>query len=334
MSDYTAYLDFVESHVRLNMPDNQLFERLQSMIAPLRTEAPSSTGKYPVYEIDLRYKDPHRLPETADQITETELAFAGYCKMAATESHLWQVFPDRASLKIERDKGRAEIFAKEAHVSLALETCLMLALEDMIDLSGQFILHAASLRVPNGKGNILIYAPSGVGKTTTTLSLLREGFGLCSDDGTILKNHDNGTTGWGLPRDMKVHKKTVEMLPWLTPYFTEQWNEEGEQRLTRNTISDLFPIFDKDPQPILCVFALKRSKRNQCAAMPLPPIEAAIGLTADNVRVSQHGLLPGQNRRFDALLSMISTVPVYQLEVGTDLRAIGPVIKNVLEEIG
>ena len=332
MSAHTVYLDFVESWVRLNVPDRQLLERLQSMVAPLTIATPSEPDRS-VYQIDIQYSPPHTIPDAADQITETELEYAGHCRMAATENYLWQVFPGRASLKIERGKKRSEIYAAKEHISLALETCLMLALEDMIDLSGQFILHAASLRVPGGKGNILIYAPSGVGKTTTTLSLLHAGFGLCSDDGTILKNHDGNTRGWGLPRDMKVHKNTVALLPWLAPYFSDQWNEEGEQPFTRDTLSGLFPIFDKDPQPILCVFALKRSDQNRCAATPLAPIEAAIGLTADNVRVSQHGLLPGQNRRFDALLDMVTTVPVYQLEAGSDLEAVAPVVNQVLERI-
>ena len=46
------------------------------------------------------------------------------------------------------------------------------------------------------------------------------------------------TTGWGLPRDLKVHRNTAEMMPWLKPYLKGKWNDEGEQAVTRAALSD------------------------------------------------------------------------------------------------
>lgn len=310
------YLDFIHTTVRLKLPNTQLLDQLKPMIDPLETATVPLNDEWPLYEISLLHGTPMTIPNEAEFVSDGKFRHVDHCIMAATETHLWQLFPDRASLKIERNKQRAEIVMRPGQECLAIENCLMLALEDMIDLSGQFILHAASLRTPKRDGNILIYAPSGVGKTTTTLGLLSHGFGLCSDDATILRNNSNGTTGWGLPRDMKVHENTVAMLPWLAPYFSNRWNSEGEQRFPRNTVEQKFPVFDKDPQPIVCVFSLARSPEGTCMATPLSLVEATIELTADNVRISQQGLLPAQSRRLDGLLHMISNVPVYKLEVG------------------
>lgn len=54
-----------------------------------------------------------------------------------------------------------------------------------------WLLHAAALRAPDGRG-VILAGSSGLGKTTLTLGLLRRGFGFLSDDIAALRRRD----GW------------------------------------------------------------------------------------------------------------------------------------------
>ena len=53
----------------------------------------------------------------------------------------------------------------------------------------------------------------------------------------VIRVDGSVTTGWGLPRDLKVHRNTAEMMPWLKPYLIGKWNDEGEQAITRAALS-------------------------------------------------------------------------------------------------
>ncbi len=331
MPEQHIFLDMVHGGIRLSLSHPHLITRLESTVGSLlgRWETALLHGRHN-YELAIELGQPEVIPSHAQIIAENEIFAEGVGVMAATEAFIWLVFSGQISLKIYRDQRRSRIVASPAHAHRISGSCLIMALEDAIDQSGQFILHAASLRWPDQEANILIFAPSGTGKTTTSLSLLAQGFGLCSDDATILKNEIGHTTGWGFPRHLKVHRNTVDMLPWLAPFFSGQWDDEGEQPLSRNVLEKKFRIIDKDPRPIRCIFSLARTAGTESRVTPLPAIEAAVELTTDNVRVGRSGLLPSQDRRFDSVLHMVSCIPAFRLSVGTDLDAVAPVIAGAL----
>ncbi|TIT54542.1 MAG: serine kinase, partial [Mesorhizobium sp.] len=88
------------------------------------------------------------------------------------------------------------------------------------------MLHTAGLTLPGRDAVVLIHAPSGTGKTTTSLALATHGFGLCSDDAMIL-NVGATPVAWGLPRHVKIHEKTARMIPQVAPCLGPSWDRNG-----------------------------------------------------------------------------------------------------------
>ena len=62
--------------------------------------------------------------------------------------------------------------------------------------AGYFSLHTAALVSPEGRG-MLVAGPSGVGKSTIAIALVRAGWGYLSDDAVLLRR--DGTTVTALP---------------------------------------------------------------------------------------------------------------------------------------
>lgn len=75
---------------------------------------------------------------------------------------------------------------------------------------GRFLLHAAGLE-HNGKG-YLILGKSGAGKSTTTLSLVRQGWKYLGDDALLLHQADSHIKAFGIPVDFKADDQTINRL--------------------------------------------------------------------------------------------------------------------------
>ena len=180
----------------------------------------------------------------------------------------------------------------------------MLVLDAAIDASGQFMLHAAGLTLPGSEAQVLIFAESGTGKTTTSLALADSGFGLCTDNSMVIRLDGSATSGWGLPRDLKVHHNTARMMPWLKPYLNGKWNDEGEQAVTRAALADRIRIETAARRPVAGIFFLQRGEGVKSAAAPLGQTDTLVSLAADNVRTGQTGLLASHRRRFAGLAGL------------------------------
>lgn len=77
---------------------------------------------------------------------------------------------------------------------------------------GAIALHAGCV-VRDGKA-ILLAAPSGAGKSTTSLALALRGWSLLSDDWTFVTDSANGLSAWGM-------QTSIKLLPDARVYFPE-----------------------------------------------------------------------------------------------------------------
>lgn len=331
MSKFVVYLNAANSFIRVALPHARFLSLIASTVGSMVcAEAPANIENYAIYDISIAIGEPEEVPKTAKHIAEYPVLGGGRCTFGLDGEEAYLIYSDEGSLKINNARHCSSIVIHPDHEKKVAGNCLLLALESALDFSSQFILHAASLRLPNQTGNILIYAPSGAGKTTTSLSLLSQGFGLCADDATVLKIEGGVVTGWGFPRFLKVHENTVKMLPWLAPLFTDAWNHEGEQVLSRQNLSKIAPVVDLDTKPILGIFSLERLEGAQCFSEPHSLLEASVELIADNVRAGVAELLPLQERRLDGVLQLIDCVPSFKLKVGSDLSQVGQTILRAL----
>jgi hypothetical protein len=162
---------------------------------------------------------------------------------------------------------------------------VMPVLMEFLGQTGQHLIHAAGLEIPSSDPRgILLSAPSGYGKTTTALALARGGMRLLTDDAVIARASADGMSVWGLPRSCKVHRKTVELLPWLSELPMS--DPGGEEFLLR-----LPAVTDADPKrtvALRAIFFLSERNPHRHEIVPLPKLTALTRLARENVRTMDH----------------------------------------------
>ncbi|MGX9182293.1 serine kinase, partial [Mesorhizobium sp. BHbdii] len=184
--------------------------------------------------------------------------------------------------------------------------------------------------LPGQDALVLIHAPSGTGKTTTSLALATQGFGLCSDDAMILNVASGKPLAWGLPRQVKIHQKTAEMIPRVAPCLGPSWDRNGEQAVSLERLSEIVRIERPVARPVAALLHLARSADNETRLVRMARTDAMVALALDNVRTGMTGLLPLQKRRLATIGGLVSSVPTFTLEVGArPADAAAPIIATL-----
>lgn len=261
---------------------------------------------------------------------EGQVLLDGYCQMFVDDAgKTLTVFPSGGALQLDPDARQARLTLLTEGDHALLGVLGMAALEAAAYAVDQTLLHTAVLVVPGKDEVILIHAPSGAGKTTTSLALLQGGFGLVSDDAAVLE-HRCQWRAWGLPRDLKVHRNTLAMMPCLDPLLQGEWSNEGERRLPLAALRAKTWVVSPTPSPIAAVIWLNRSPEASSIA-PMERAAALASLLADNVRNSRVGLLPLQHHRLQMLASLVNAVPVLELRAGPNLDRLPGLIAQGLQ---
>jgi hypothetical protein len=254
----------------------------------------------------------------------------GHCRMIDNGAIIHLVFPGRQTVAIHAVEGWAEI---RVHPDTRITwTAWMLLLDAALDAGGQHMLHTAGLTLPDRDAIILIHAPSGTGKTTTSLALASQGFGLCSDDAMILNVASGKVTGWGLPRHVKIHRKTAEMVPLVSPCLGDAWDRNGEQAVPLERLREILRVEDTGVRPVAALLHLARSADGHSRLVAMARTDAMVALAADNVRTGMTGLLPLQKRRLATIARLVSAVPTFTLEVGARPADAAPLIRSALAQ--
>jgi hypothetical protein len=214
---------------------------------------------------------------------------------------------------------------------LSLEFGMMI-LAFTIWASGQTMIHAAALRLPDRDSAILIVAPSGAGKTTTSIALALQGFALLSDDAAVAsRGPDGGWRVWGVPRPLKVHHRTAALFPELAAALTGTYDGNGEQPLRAEAVPALAGAMPGIVLPVAAIVHLRERRREGPTAVPaLAKPEMLVALAADNLRHSHKGTPGDQLAAFGVLAALVRDRPTFALHVGDDLRAFGPTILAAL----
>jgi hypothetical protein len=195
--------------------------------------------------------------------------------------------------------------------------------------AGMNLLHGACLTVPNESNAIAICAPSGYGKTTTSLALARGGFGLVSDDASVIGAGDDGLLIWGLPRRLKVHRKTAALLPWIGD-LPDAWNEEDEQPISTDTLRNVASIAEPHPTRLAAVIMLGTRSDDGHRMTRLSKSQALVRIAQDNVSSSVTGVKAWNRRHFETVAAMLRSVPVFELRAGPALDTLPPAVAAAL----
>jgi hypothetical protein len=274
----------------------------------------------PSFSVSVLVGEPEASPPGAETLYEGPLPQEGECTLVRAGEVYFMAFPGEASMGVDTAAGRAAIVVSPGHARRAAGGLTALAIEFAHDHVGQQLVHAAGLALGEGRGMVLISAPSGTGKTTTALALAHGGLAFAADDVLALSRRPSGIAARGLPRALNVHRRTAAMLPWLE--VGGHWNDNDEQPLPWRRLADVVAL-ERGELPVERLVLLRRG--DVSAIEPLAAADMLAALAADNVRGSLAGLTPLNRRRFAMLGELARTVPACRLTLAEGLAGIGTI---------
>jgi hypothetical protein len=227
---------------------------------------------------------------------------------------------DRISLLLSEREAR--IVVAPGSENLVRRGLTTLAVGAALATADQYLLHAAALALPGREEAILIFGPSGHGKTTTSLSLLPAGFRLLTDDSSVIKREAGRDQVWALPRALKVHRRTAELLPWIRPELTGAFDEYGEQGLAPAALARLGGVAPSRPHPIRAIVALGKRSGGDHEFRSLPKAEMLARVASDNIGRNLGGMTPERRARLGRIAELVSATPAFELRAGTDLESL------------
>lgn len=227
---------------------------------------------------------------------------------------------DMAFDRANRHVAIRYVCGEERHLS-GTSCYWMLAM--VLAASGRQLLHGASLVEPRSGQAIALFAPSGTGKSTTTLALARAGFAVAGDDAMVLDAGGPRPLLWSIPRAFKVHRRTAAMLPWLQPVLRDAWKED-EQAIPYRLVRTLVPVAPPLARPVGLVIVLlpPNGEGHRLRRMARP--EALAAIASDNIRVAPGGVDADNAEALAAVARLVAATPVASLSVGPDPASLSP----------
>ena len=236
--------------------------------------------------------------------------------------------PDRVLVVTTGDQLQLDLFAdgssiisgamlSDAHQQSQTELALM-ALNHAITAVGQAFVHAACLAMPDASSAILLHAKSGTGKTTTSFALTHEGYKIIGDDAAVIQCEKGAgiATAWGIPRAPKVHRNTVNDLPFLKKHsVSEKFNNDGEQFLDRQKLMEANIIIDMPLTEIAAIISLSRNMLAGPSIIKVGPFEGLHDLLEDNLSNAGSLLMPNDSQKLDIYSAMIRCTPCYRVNL-------------------
>jgi hypothetical protein len=245
------------------------------------------------------------------------------------EAHEWEVLqaPDNYRIELHAARRIARIIVVPGSAAWLSATPAFWLLGRILESADRHLLHAAALLRPARGDAVLLFAPSGTGKTTTGLALARNGYRLLGDDAAVVDPPAAGPlVCWSLPRAVRLHRQTVALLPWLRAYLSTDkcWkaaggaDEEDSVVLPLSTLGGNLAMLCSGRFRCGGIIALEAPNPVAHRVAPLGTSDALLRIMLDNVRLPPQGLDARGERRIDALAGLVRAVPAITLSAGPD----------------
>lgn len=163
--------------------------------------------------------------------------------------------------------------------------------------NGYEALHASAVQSPHGV--VAVAAPSGMGKTTLAVELMRRGWPLCADDVLVLGNDSAGVRAHhGTPNMNLAGEPPRGLATTLGTLAGERW--VSAHNATRERL----------PVRMVCLFERAPGLSLDCTALPASPLPLApymLGLLGDAER---------ERRRFSLYADLMAEARLARLTGG------------------
>lgn len=328
-----SWFDLNGSLLRIDAADPELLRPLLIYLDELQTDPRGPAA----FTFIVERGSPMSEPASARLLFEGPLPEAPTSRLYAGVDNRSLIIPDRLSMEYSIPDRIARFRVAAGDENLVGGTAAIYAIHAALFATGQTLVHAAALRLPDRNEALVLFAPSGAGKTTTSLALALQGFGLLTDDATVLAagSGSRGRTNvWGLPRPPKVHQRTAQMLPAIGGLLGSKWTPEGEQSVSIEGLKSVIEVIPGRAYPLCALVLLGERVTGPHRLRPMRKADLFMHFATDNVTRSPEGVLHEELSRFQKFIALVATTPAYQLNVGSDLSTLGEMVAAELGGAG
>ena len=212
-----------------------------------------------------------------------------------------------------RDAGQIPYFERAAPLRLVLHGWLR--------SKGIEIVHAAA--VGSGDGCVLLVGKAGSGKSWTALAAASSGLQVLADDYCLVSPGTPARIS-SVYNAAKTHADALDRLPFLGEMVSNPGRPDDDKAVyfLHEHMPDRL-LLEADLQAIV----IPRRTTAAGAALSLAPRGAALAALAPSTILQ----LPAAGAEtLERLTELVRNVPTYFLDVGSELRAIGPAISPLL----
>ncbi|MGO9948131.1 MAG: hypothetical protein ACLPWG_14925 [Steroidobacteraceae bacterium] len=230
--------------------------------------------------------------------------------------------PDHFAMTNRRATCSSRVRVTSAGQSSIQGTAAFWLIDEILAARNRHLLHGACLVKAETDQAIALFAPSGTGKTTTALALARNGLGLAGDDALVLHNAKNASYVWGIPRAIKVSRRTADMLPWLAPVLAP--HKQDEQALRFGDLEPIVKSASTARRRCAAIVVLMKPNGIGHRAEMIAKADALTHIVADNIRRAPTGVDVKGQAAFAAIARLVRRTPTIILSVGPDPCSLTP----------
>jgi len=185
------------------------------------------------------------------------------------------------------------------------------------------LIHAGAVGTDGGA--VLFVGKTGAGKSTTTLACLNAGLRYLADDRCLLALAPTPQVSC-LYNSAKLHLAQMERFPALLPAVNNR-HETG----TEKALLYLQELAPERIAPILPIRALLLAKIAGTTTTTLSPV-SRMALLRDFVSSTLVYQPGATHAEVHSMTELVRQVPCYQINLGSDLRGIAPVVVQAIEK--
>ncbi|HEY1030017.1 MAG TPA: hypothetical protein VGE28_20600 [Pseudomonas sp.] len=226
----------------------------------------------------------------------------------------------QVEFRLQPDGQRMEAWwSPEVFLHDVIRLCTSIMMGRILHLAGRLALHANAVRL--GESCILLAAPSGAGKSSTTAALLKAGAALISDDIVGIRYaNDQFIAAHGFAQLRLWPDTASELLPGMTlENVYERTALTGDKRYW--DLAQQPGAFYPADHPVQAIYLLGERNMGRMSAQPLPANQA-IGLLLHQLYLGQPAHPAVWQKSFPALVKLAQQVPVFTLHLEEGLHSL------------